>query len=288
MATVAIFTMAIANAAPPFKPSRLIDEGIAAIDDDILRAADDIPLGAVCSFAADTPVSTDDGLVPIAEIEPGDEVLAYNEASDTIGFYSVSATWSHEDPITVVITIDGERIETTPEHPFFVEGQGWTAAGDVRTGQQVRDAGGEYDAVSAVSIESVPQAMYNLTVAEAHTYHVGGGQWLVHNDCDSLRSLFLTLDDRGFNKFMDGVETNGFNGRVRPLDEITVIIDEAVSRNWKLPHDARIEMNWGNDQIKGGIRHIHLISRNGNRIHVPVPADFTKDMLNRWPRAPKP
>ncbi|NIT56775.1 MAG: hypothetical protein GWN00_11245, partial [Aliifodinibius sp.] len=28
-----------------------------------------------------------------------------------------------------------------------------------------------------------PQALYNLTVAEAHTYFVGAGQWLVHNGC---------------------------------------------------------------------------------------------------------
>ncbi len=26
--------------------------------------------------------------------------------------------------------------------------------------------------------------MYNLSVAEAHTYFVGAGQWLVHNGCD--------------------------------------------------------------------------------------------------------
>ncbi|MCB0107996.1 MAG: hypothetical protein KDE53_18870, partial [Caldilineaceae bacterium] len=25
--------------------------------------------------------------------------------------------------------------------------------------------------------------MYNLTVAEAHTFFVGDGQWLVHNQC---------------------------------------------------------------------------------------------------------
>ena len=28
-----------------------------------------------------------------------------------------------------------------------------------------------------------PQMMYNMTVATAHTYFVGDGQWLVHNAC---------------------------------------------------------------------------------------------------------
>ena len=30
---------------------------------------------------------------------------------------------------------------------------------------------------------SQPQLMYNLTVAQAHTYLVGAGRWLVHNTC---------------------------------------------------------------------------------------------------------
>jgi hypothetical protein len=28
-----------------------------------------------------------------------------------------------------------------------------------------------------------PQAMYNVTVAEVHTYFAGWGRWLVHNKC---------------------------------------------------------------------------------------------------------
>jgi len=35
--------------------------------------------------------------------------------------------------------------------------------------------------VQAVEVAPVQQRMYNLTVAEAHTFFVGDGQWLVHN-----------------------------------------------------------------------------------------------------------
>ncbi|MEZ4736343.1 MAG: hypothetical protein R3E79_55360 [Caldilineaceae bacterium] len=35
--------------------------------------------------------------------------------------------------------------------------------------------------VQAVEVVKQPQQMYNLTVAEAHTFFVGDGQWLVHN-----------------------------------------------------------------------------------------------------------
>jgi len=37
--------------------------------------------------------------------------------------------------------------------------------------------------IEAVSFTTQPQTMYNFTVATAHTYFVGEGQWLVHNAC---------------------------------------------------------------------------------------------------------
>ncbi len=40
---------------------------------------------------------------------------------------------------------------------------------------------GDYGSVEAITVTDAPQRMYNLTVADAHTYFVGDGQWLVHN-----------------------------------------------------------------------------------------------------------
>ncbi len=37
--------------------------------------------------------------------------------------------------------------------------------------------------VERVVLRQHTQVMYNLTVATAHTFFVGEGQWLVHNDC---------------------------------------------------------------------------------------------------------
>jgi hypothetical protein len=43
--------------------------------------------------------------------------------------------------------------------------------------------------------------MYNLTVAEAHTYFVGDGQWLVHkNLAASLRSTVIKNDGGGLRR----------------------------------------------------------------------------------------
>lgn len=38
----------------------------------------------------------------------------------------------HVDPTVIHLTIDGELIETTPEHPFYTQHGGWVVAGALR------------------------------------------------------------------------------------------------------------------------------------------------------------
>lgn len=139
--------------------------------------------GAKCSFAGDTEVTTSEGDKPIWEIKIGDHVLAWNSETGEISFERVTDTHRHVDPVIVHLIIDGEEITTTPEHPFYVEGKGWVTAGDLQVGDKVRNAKEETGKVEKVTTEETSQEMYNLTVADAHTYYVGDGQWLVHNAC---------------------------------------------------------------------------------------------------------
>lgn len=52
----------------------------------------------------------------------------------------------------------------------------------------MRQADGKYGVIEAVSFVVHPQVMYNLTVHDSHTFYVGVGQWLVHNDCGDQAS----------------------------------------------------------------------------------------------------
>jgi hypothetical protein len=128
----------------------------------------DEALNGACSFSAETPVATTEGAVAIGEIQVGDKVLAYDEATRATGSYAVTAVLVHQDPAIEYLTIDGERIETTPEYPFFVLLRGWIAAGELQVGDSVRQADGGYGVVQVVAVEQRPQVMYNLTVATAH------------------------------------------------------------------------------------------------------------------------
>ena len=140
-------------------------------------------LGALCSFSADTPVTTDNGEHAIGTLRIGDHVLAYDEALGAIGYYTVTAVMVHDDPVIAYVSINSSLIETTPEHPFYTPMHGWVNAGDLWSGVMVRDAAGEYGVVQWVTSITRTQPMYNLTVAVAHTFFVGDGQWLVHNAC---------------------------------------------------------------------------------------------------------
>jgi hypothetical protein len=142
------------------------------------------------SFSEDTTVVTTEGDIPISELEVGDTVVAYDETTGETGEYEITDTISHEDPIIVHLTINGELIETTPEHPFYTSEGEWINAGELEVGELIYSLDGEFGAVESVVFVADPQQMYNLTVDEAHTFFVGDGEWLVHN-CGGGRQLPL-------------------------------------------------------------------------------------------------
>jgi RHS repeat-associated protein len=141
------------------------------------------PSSCARSFTADTPVSTDEGLVPIAEIEVGDQLLGYSEDTGELGYYTVTDTLVHVDTLVLDLVIDGEHITTTPDHPFYTPEGEWVYAGTLLIGDAVVSADGDYGYIEDWELRVVEQPMYTLSVAGARNYHVGQGQWLVHN-CD--------------------------------------------------------------------------------------------------------
>ncbi len=157
------------------------DDTVVAIN----RAEDQLGIaryvGDFCSFSTETLVTTDDGLVSIVSLVIGDNVLAYNETTGETEFLPVTTLWVHEDPVIVFLVVAGELVKTTPDHPFYTAAGEWVLAGDLHIGDQIRRAEGSYGTVETIEFVYQPQLMYNLTVAEAHTFFVGEQQWLVHN-----------------------------------------------------------------------------------------------------------
>jgi hypothetical protein len=82
----------------------------------------------------------------------------------------------------------------TANHPIWVQDQGWTDADDLAIGDLLQGAAGELRVVQDLDDEGWVhgQTVYNLSVANVHTFIVGdtGGGTLVHNSsCPHGNSL---------------------------------------------------------------------------------------------------
>ena len=81
---------------------------------------------------------------------------------------------------------DGTEINTTENHPFYVEGKGWCAASGLEDGDILHAQDGSAVTVKDVEARQLDEAVkvYNLEIEEYHTYYVSGREVLVHNVCD--------------------------------------------------------------------------------------------------------
>lgn len=78
---------------------------------------------------------------------------------------------------------DEGNIDTTANHPFYVIGKGWVAAGDLVKGDEVYNLDGTTSTILGSEIEILDESVlvYNLEVEDFHSYFVGCVPVLVHN-----------------------------------------------------------------------------------------------------------
>ena len=139
---------------------------------------------SVC-FIAGTEVLSESGHRLIENIEAGDYVWATNPETGETDLKRVVQTFENETSELIHITVNGEEIVCTNEHPFYVPVKGWTAACQLRAGECLQLVNGEYVIVEQVQHEILesPIKVYNFEVEDFHTYYVGNSDILVHNDC---------------------------------------------------------------------------------------------------------
>lgn len=141
-----------------------------------------------CCFVAGTLVATENGLVPIEEIDEGDLVWSRDEETgETLLKVVTGLIRRHEREIweVEIVHADGmiEIFETTDDHPWWIEGAGWFKTMELITGQQVTTKDHGLSEIRRVEHIDRIDATFNLTVADFETYFVGEYRVLVHN-CD--------------------------------------------------------------------------------------------------------
>ena len=158
-------------------------------------------------LVASTPVQMAAGTTKrICEVQVGDQVLSRDPATGKDEAKTVTATVERHAPVIVDVVLHdartgkAETLTCTPEHPLYVQGQGWVEAGSVGIGTSIVSRAGPALQVTGLTWEKNKAeelaagtgssfggyTVYNLTVEGDHTFFVGaagGGTWVHNDDC---------------------------------------------------------------------------------------------------------
>ncbi|MEO2088560.1 MAG: Hint domain-containing protein, partial [Gemmataceae bacterium] len=196
-------------------------------------------------FVAGTPLLTPDGWKPIEDFREGDLVLsrAETDPSGPLGAKAVDKVFVRVGPV-VRLVVSGRVIETTAEHPFWVVGMGWRCAGELRPRDTLASHNEFVGTVDSVSESPTQVTLYNLRVADWHTYFVGCDEWgfsvWAHNaDCAVLVqngekfTLKSAVDGRVLKEGGE-VEVRAFartNGHDINLEQVAGTLERETSHN---------------------------------------------------------
>jgi hypothetical protein len=167
---------------PQYRPTVVESVPIAFQPQAPAYAADvPIEIRRVSCFGKGTLVRTLDGPQPIESIAVGDRVLSQDTATGALGFEPVLVV--HHNPPSPTLRVeleDGESIVASTFHRFWLAGDGWRMARDLKAGDPLRTLGGTAR-VKAVEAADV-QPVFNLDVADGHSFFVGKQGALVHDN----------------------------------------------------------------------------------------------------------
>ncbi len=138
---------------------------------------------------AGTKILTDCGLQEVQKIRTGDLVLSKNEVSGELAFKPVLQTTIRPAAGLIAVDLGGsDKIRCSGGHPFWVSGQGWLKARDLKPGMSLHTSEG-FISIKSVGSD-VQQQTFNLVVADFHTYFVGTHGILSHDN--TLREAITT------------------------------------------------------------------------------------------------
>jgi RHS repeat-associated protein len=150
--------------------------GAAAFD--LLGVAGNMSALSRACFAAGTPLLTPDGDKPIEQFKVGDWVLSAPEFDPEAPPEPRRVEEVFRNTALLLnMKVGGRTIQTTSEHPFYVREKGWTAARDLRVGDLLWSHKKNWAVIDALEGTDTYATVYNLRIADYHTYFVGRQDW---------------------------------------------------------------------------------------------------------------
>lgn len=137
--------------------------------------------GASTCFTKGTLIYARNGLVGIDEIKSGELVYSYNLDTDKIELNKVVNTLQRETEGIYRLTTGDEIIQVTAEHPFYVEGKGWTTVKELKVGDRLKTSSQKVRVIKSKEQLFTRVTVYNIEVDGNHNYFITHSKILVHN-----------------------------------------------------------------------------------------------------------
>lgn len=138
------------------------------------------------SFAADTLVWSGERGVPIQSLQPGSWVASRSERTYRDSSQQVTHIFNRRAPSYRQVETEASRFSVTEEHPFWVQGRGWTPIRDIEVGAPIATAAGDTLVLENRRVDDALQ-VFNLTVANDSSYFVGEERVWSHNATCTVR-----------------------------------------------------------------------------------------------------
>ena len=223
-------------------------------------------VGAGACFIAGTQVAAESGNVPIETVLAGDYVWSWSEETGDVSLKQVVRTFVKESDELVHLTVNGEEITCTKEHPFYSPKKGWTAACQLRAGDILVTVNGEYVVLEKVQHEILenPVKVYNFEVEEFHTYFVGISNVLVHNTCSAKEiGTYLIKNSSDEVIYVGKGSVARMNWSMRFRHGATSVFYPAATKEIALANEAYFM------SIYGGAKSVNSASKLLNMINSP-------------------
>ena len=97
--------------------------------------------------------------------------MSRNEFTGQTSAQKVVQTFERQADATLVLRLkNGETIEMTVEHPFYVERRGFTPAGEMGIGTSIVTRAGPNAVLASSEVRKQKATVYNFEVENTHTY----------------------------------------------------------------------------------------------------------------------
>ncbi|MEC0194509.1 polymorphic toxin-type HINT domain-containing protein, partial [Paenibacillus apiarius] len=98
-----------------------------------------------------------------------------------LGYNPVEELFQRETDETYHVKVNGTTIITTAEHPFWVAGEGWVEARDLKEGDKLVDLDDQEVPIDDIDVKKERITVYNFRVQGIHNYFVTDLKIWTHN-----------------------------------------------------------------------------------------------------------